>query len=106
MPIGKNSIKRVSNNGYSQVATSAPDMENSTVLANPAPEVVEMVAPKKKPVAKKPVAKKPAAKKPAPTTEAPAEAAPVSDFTPEPEIEAEDGFKSFSLGTDLPYYLL
>ena len=31
MPIGKNSIKRVVNNGYSKVSTSAPDMENSTV---------------------------------------------------------------------------
>lgn len=31
MPIGKNAIKRVKNNGYSNVATSAPDMENSVV---------------------------------------------------------------------------
>lgn len=31
MPIGKNSIKRVANNGYSNVKTAAPDMENSTV---------------------------------------------------------------------------
>ena len=31
MPIGKNAIKRVSNNGYSKVASTAPDMENSTV---------------------------------------------------------------------------
>lgn len=31
MPIGKNSLKRVSNNGYSKVATSAPDMENSEI---------------------------------------------------------------------------
>ena len=31
MPIGKNSLKRVTNNGYSNVTTSAPDMENSTV---------------------------------------------------------------------------
>jgi hypothetical protein len=29
MPIGKNAIKRVSNNGYSKVKTTAPDMENS-----------------------------------------------------------------------------
>ena len=33
MPIGKNAIKRVENNGYSNVQTSAPDMENSVVLA-------------------------------------------------------------------------
>ena len=31
MPIGKNSLKRVTNNGYSKVRTSAPDMENSEV---------------------------------------------------------------------------
>ena len=31
MPIGKNSLKRVSNNGYSKVASSAPDMENSEI---------------------------------------------------------------------------
>ena len=28
MPIGKNALKRVTNNGYSNVTTSAPDMEN------------------------------------------------------------------------------
>ena len=33
MPIGKNALKRVANNGYSSVATSAPDMEHSEVLA-------------------------------------------------------------------------
>ena len=31
MPIGKNSLKRVTNNGYSAVNTSAPDMENSEI---------------------------------------------------------------------------
>lgn len=31
MPIGKNAIKRVNNNGYSSVVTSAPDMENSEI---------------------------------------------------------------------------
>ena len=31
MPIGKNAIKRVINNGYSGVKTGAPDMENSTI---------------------------------------------------------------------------
>ena len=64
MPIGKNSIKRVSNGGYSSVKTEAPDMENSTeikeVPCTPDPEVKPEV---KKPVTKKPAAKKPAAKK-------------------------------------------
>lgn len=50
MPIGKNAIKRVANNGYSNVKTEAPDMENSTVA-----EV-------KKPASKKSVSKNPAPK--------------------------------------------
>ena len=40
MPIGKNAIKRVENNGYSKVKTSAPDMENSNVIAKPDDQVV------------------------------------------------------------------
>ena len=34
MPVGKNSIKRAVSNGYSNVQTSAPDMEHSEVLVN------------------------------------------------------------------------
>ncbi len=64
MPIGKNSIKRVANNGYSRVASAAPDMENSTVIANPSPEVVEVMIPSSEKIApKKTAAKKPATKK-------------------------------------------
>ena len=44
MPIGKNAIKRVSNGGYSNVQTSAPDMENSTIAK--AEEVPKAQAPK------------------------------------------------------------
>lgn len=101
MPVGKNSIKRVSNNGYSQVTTSAPDMENSTVVQSPSPEVVEMVAPKKKTAPKKPTVKK---KEETPT--------PVSNVMPTPdtpeveEIGEADGFDVVALGEDLPYYLL
>ena len=40
MPIGKNSIKRVANNGYANLESSAPDMENSTVVASSAPELL------------------------------------------------------------------
>ena len=43
MPIGKNAIKRVENNGYSKVKTSAPDMENSNVIAKLF-EAVPMIA--------------------------------------------------------------
>ena len=46
MPIGKSSIKRVANNGYSKVSTSAPDMEMSTVASEEKP------APKKPAAAK------------------------------------------------------
>ena len=59
MPIGKNAIKRVENNGYSNVKTSAPDMENSNVIANPDVQVVEkLIAPVEKATAKKAPAKK------------------------------------------------
>ena len=93
MPIGKNAIKRVENNGYSKVKTSAPDMENSNVIANPDPQTIEkMVAPvekaAKKSAAKKP-AKKPAAKKPA----------------AKKSVE-KDGFIRVEVGGDMPYYLL
>ncbi len=51
MPIGKNSLKRVANNGYSNVKSEAPDMENS----------VELPVPVEKPAAKS--AKKAGSKK-------------------------------------------
>ncbi|MBO5379636.1 MAG: hypothetical protein J6A90_04850 [Clostridia bacterium] len=47
MPIGKNAIKRISNNGYSNVTSSAPDMENSVVNEE------KEIAPKKENSAKK-----------------------------------------------------
>ena len=56
MPIGKNSIKRAVNNGYSNVKTTAPDMENSVVV-EPAP-VEEKKAPKKRVACKKTPAEK------------------------------------------------
>ena len=52
MPIGKNSIKRVANNGYSKVSSSAPDMENSVI------EETEVAPKAKKPATKKTTAKK------------------------------------------------
>lgn len=91
MPIGKNSIKRVTNNGYSKVATKAPDMENSTVIANPSPEVIEVMIPSSEDIApKKPAAKKPAAKKAAPKT----------------ETNERNGEGYINLGGELPIYLL
>ena len=59
MPIGKNAIKRVENNGYSKVKTSAPDMENSTEFP---------LAPK--PMKKKSTVKAPTIKKSSPRSNA------------------------------------
>ena len=93
MPIGKNAIKRVENNGYSKVKTSAPDMENSNVIANPDPQTVEkLIAPVEK-AAKKTAAKKSAPKK---TTAKKTVAKPAE----------KDGFIRVEVGNDMPYYLL
>ena len=105
MPIGKNAIKRVENNGYSKVKTSAPDMENSSVIAKPDEQVVEkMVAPVAVSTVKKTsiqkatatATKKSATAKKATATKKPAQA----------KCAKKDGFIRMSLGDDLPYYLL
>ena len=98
MPIGKNAIKRVENNGYSNVKTSAPDMENSNVIANPDVQVVEkLISPVEKTTAKKAPAKKPAAKK------APAKKPAVKA---EPKSPAKDNFARVEVGDSMPYFLL
>ena len=78
MPIGENAIKRVKNNGYSQVQTSCPDMENSVVeeVKEKAP-VAEASAPKKQPAPKK-----------------------------EASVSQKDGFVRVELGDEMPYWLL
>ena len=88
MSIGKSAIKRVENNGYSKVKSVAPEMQNS-VIAAPAEQVTEkLIAPvEKKMAAKKPAAKKPAVKK-------------------APAAKQANGFVSYLLGEELPYYLL
>ena len=92
MAIGKNAIKRVENNGYSNVKTTAPDMENSNVIAKPDEQVVEkLIAPVEKATAKKTATKKAPAKKPAVKKNA---------------SKAKDGFVKVSFGEDMPYYLL
>ena len=97
MPIGKNAIKRVENNGYSKVKTEAPDMENSNVIiAKPDEQVVEkLIAPVEKATAKKTAAKKPAAKK-----------APAKKPAAKKAAPAKNGFERVSFGEDMPYYLL
>lgn len=95
MPIGKNAIKRVENNGYSKVETSAPDMEHS-VIANPDPQVVEtLIAPVEKTTKKRaPAKKKNCAKKPAKCA------------VKEEKALEKDGFERVEVGNDMPYYLL
>ena len=105
MPIGKNSIKRAVNNGYSNVKTSAPDMENSEVLVKE--EKVEKVskAPAKKPTAKKACApKKAAAPVKAEPKKAAAKKAPAQK--PVQKMVKKDGFARVEVGNEMPYYLL
>ena len=116
MPIGKNSIKRVKNNGYSSVKTSAPDMENSTVLANPSPEVIEKMIPSAKgakaDTKKADSTKKstPVSKKQTTTPKAKSTKNVNKDLQKSKEISnlgaREDGFVRVALGDDLPTYLL
>ena len=92
MPVGKNSLKRVTNNGYSKVAVSAPDMEHSEVVKTekaPKKEESAKVEAKKNttPKTKKPATPKPMAKK-------------------VDEVKRPDGFVRCELGQDLPEYLL
>ncbi len=98
MSIGKNAIKRVENNGYSKVECSAPDMENSNVIANLDAQVMEkLVAPVEKKTEQKPAPqKKSTAKKTAPKATAPK--------AKKPEKKAE--ISRVEVGDDMPYYLL
>ena len=116
MPIGKNALKRVTNNGYSNVSTSAPDMENS--------EVAEVKVKEEKPATKKST-KKPATtevkatkaeeKKPATKSAPKKPAAPKAKPEEKPVLVIEekkeetthpDGFVKIALGMDMPEYLL
>ena len=108
MPIGKNAIKRVANNGYSKVKTESPDMENSVVVETAPP----VEAPKIKAEAKKSPAKKtasPKASAPKKTTEV-ATKKPAAKKSAAPKAKAEetgrDGFSYVTRGGELPFYLL
>ena len=116
MPIGKNAIKRVTNNGYSGVKSEAPDMENS-VSVEKAPEKKEVA--KSAPKAQAKSAPKTTPKSTAKTTKAaPKKAAPKS--APQKSLEKEPTLapvntakkvvgkecEYFGVGEDLPIYLL
>ena len=102
MPIGKNAIKRVENNGYSKVASAAPDMENSTVITKLSEEVMEkMVKPVEEKTKAKAEKKTPAKKveKKEPAKKTPAKKACAKNT-------CKNGFERVSVGSDMPYYLL
>ena len=130
MPIGKNAIKRVSNNGYSSVKTSAPDMENSVVAEEQnAQAIAEKPAAEKKPTQKKTTKASPKAATPKVETqkvELPKKA-PSKKAAPKKSMEVEPTFSPvntakvviskieenerkgngyINIGGELPYYLL
>ncbi len=125
MPIGKNSIKRVVNNGYSKIESTAPDMENSTVekklpkeekkspaKRKAAPKAEEAKTAKKAPTAK--AAKKAPSDKSAPKAKADA----TEKEEPKPENKAQNQTENknpdlisgenikVSVGDKMPNYLL
>ncbi len=106
MPIGKNAIKRVENNGYSKVKSAAPDMENSHVIANPDPQVTEkLVAPVEKATVQK-AAQKPASATKKTSTGKSSAKKPTAKKAAVKAPETKNGFARVGLGCDLPYYLL
>ena len=119
MPIGKNAIKRITNNGYSNVKTSAPDMENSvveekdkTVAKKPTPSQNKSTATKKTATQKsssKPQQKNPTA--PKKSLEKEPELSPVKTAEKitkkQAKSQKDNGFDYINLGRgELPYYLL
>ena len=120
MPIGKNALKRVSNNGYSNVKTSAPDMENSEIEVEVKPTAVKKdkksTAPKtsEKKVEAKGSTKSTVTKKVASTKKSseekyePTKKARNTKSAKESEknVSNPDGFVRFAFGDELPVHLL
>lgn len=90
MPIGKNAIKRVSNSGYSNVKSTAPDMENSAIAT----------------VEEAPKAEVPVTVVEAPAKETPKKTAKTPAKKTAPRTQEKQGFVHLAIGDDLPYYLL
>lgn len=100
MPIGKNSINRVQSvakTGAAPITSTAPDMENSTVLAE-----------EKKPAKKRTTAPKTAAPKASAPKAAPAKAAePASEVKKAVKAaKKETGILHIAIGDPMPVYLL
>ena len=108
MPLGKNSIKRAANNGYSNVKNAAPDMENSEVLETKT-EAVLTSTPKKatrKTCVKEPVIAPTETKEIIPPVEKSAPKKKPTAKKTAKKTESVDGFKRVSFGEEMPYYLL
>ena len=117
MPIGKNAIKRVENNGYSNVASSAPDMENS-IVAEPAlseqkaaPAAAAETLPEAKMTSAEPAKRRrgrPVKEKP--VKEETADASPTVGAPKRRTAKAakneKNGFERVELGGEMPYWLL
>ncbi len=103
MPIGKNSIKRVANNGYSNVKTTAPDMENSTEISVATKK--KAAAPAQKKVAA-PAQKKAAASAPKATAAKKETAKKADSADTKAAAPTKDGFCYYGIGTELPIHLL
>lgn len=110
MPIGKNSINRVKNNGYSNVKTSAPDMENSVIAEEAKPK-------EEKPTAQGGNCRKPAGAKTEKTDTAKARKKTAAKKTEpvvkskqtvasKPEADGEGASGYINIGGELPIYLL
>ena len=123
MPIGKNAIKRVSNNGYSKVASAAPDMENSTVESAKKAEVKKTAPVSNKTTAKRSAPKKDCAvkakdtvkvekKAPVKPTKTPTKAAKKKvNAAPVLKNEVKEASRTFdngciNIGGQMPVYLL
>ena len=121
MPIGKNAIKRVTNNGYSNVKTAAPDMENSVEVKEAPALVAEEKVSAKKTAVKTP-SKAAETKKATGTKKTAVTKAPKKSMEAEPELspvktvervvkktskaQKRQGDGYVNLGGELPYYLL
>ncbi len=114
MPIGKKSIKRVANNGYSNVKSESPDMENSEVRETVTPVAAKARISTAETAAPKKGTRKSAAKKTESETEAKAETAKKSaESKAEPKKKAaasektekkttQRGRKTTKMTSDIP----
>ena len=108
MPIGKNAIKRVSNNGYSNVQTSAPDMENSTTVNEKVetPKVEKVVTNEVNEKTKKTTEKKSTPQKSMETEPDLSPVNTVKKVTKKTKATSKRDHDFFAIGEELPSYLL